>query len=259
MARFSLFPDSPSMRQVFSARSIRYRWRSGDPVVTVTIVIVCVAVWLVEFVFSYVWKGGLNAMLQFGMLQPAVAVREPWTFVTSMFLHDPRSIFHIGFNMLTLWCVGPFLERLMGHWEYLMLYMLSGIGGNAAMVAWAALTGSSNPYNWFTSCYGASGALFGLFAGCLVVYRKMHEDLRSMLIWMGINFLMPLVIPDIAWQAHLGGFIVGGLATMLVVDGLPPLRRRSVMTRMVVYGLALFVLLVLVVLFSNMANPLRLL
>ena len=76
----------------------------------------------------------LNGLLQFGMFQPASAFREPWTFITSMFLHEPRSIFHILFNMLTLWAVGPFLERLMGHWAYLVLYAVSGIGGGMGMM-----------------------------------------------------------------------------------------------------------------------------
>ena len=49
-----------------------------------------------------------------GMLLPATAVRHPWTFITSMFLHQPTSLWHILFNMLTLWCVGPVLERMMG-------------------------------------------------------------------------------------------------------------------------------------------------
>lgn len=254
MARFSLFPDSPSLRQVFSARSLRYRWRTGEPVVTGAIILACVAVWLCEFLFSFLWPRGLQGMLNFGALMPLTAVREPWTFVTSMFLHEPRSIFHIGFNMITLWCVGPFLERLMGHWPYLVLYLVSGIGGGAGMMVWAALTTDS--YNWMTACYGASGALFGLFAGCLAVYRKMREDLRSMLIWMGINFLLPVVMPNVAWQAHLGGFVVGGLLTMFVLDGPRALARRSVLQRTLIYGAALLVLIVLVVAFCNMDNPL---
>ena len=255
MARFSLFPDSPSLRQVFSARSLRYRWRTGEPVVTGAIILACVAVWVCEFLFSFLWPRGLQGMLNFGALQPLLAVREPWTFVTSMFLHEPRSIFHIGFNLITLWCVGPFLERLMGHWPYLVLYVVSGIGGGAGMMVWAALTTDS--YNWLTACYGASGALFGLFAGCLVVYRKMHEDLRSMLIWMGINFLLPVVMPNVAWQAHLGGFVVGGLLTMFVLDGPRALARRSVLQRTLIYGVALLALIVLVVAFCNMDNPLE--
>ena len=212
------------MRQVFSARSIRARWRNNDPVVTVAIMLVCIALWIVELLLGFLAPQLLNGLLQFGMFQPASAFREPWTFITSMFLHEPRSIFHILFNMLTLWAVGPFLERLMGHWAYLVLYAVSGIGGGMGMMVWAALSG--NQFNWLTASYGASGALFGLFAACLVVYRKVGEDLRSMLIWMGINFLMPLITPNIAWQAHLGGFVVGGLLTLLTIDGVPARSRE---------------------------------
>lgn len=251
--RFSLFPDSPHMRQVFSPRSIRARWSNNDPVVTVAIMLVCIALWIVELLLGFLAPQLLNGLLQFGMFQPASAFREPWTFITSMFLHEPRSIFHILFNMLTLWAVGPFLERLMGHWAYLVLYAVSGIGGGMGMMVWAALSG--NQFNWLTASYGASGALFGLFAACLVVYRKVGEDLRSMLIWMGINFLMPLITPNIAWQAHLGGFVVGGLLTLLTIDGVPALRRTSTLVRIGIYGGVFVVIMAVVFAFCNAGNP----
>ena len=115
-----------------------------------------------------------------------------------MFLHQPTSLWHILFNMLTLWCVGPVLERMMGHWPYLALYLLSGLGGGAGLMVWAVCS----PSGWMTAAYGASGALFGLFAAILVVYRRIGIDIRSMLIWMLVNFLMPVITPGIAWQAH---------------------------------------------------------
>lgn len=90
---------------------------------------VCIVVWIVEAVLNLVWQGGLNAMLNAGMLMPATAVHKPWTFITSMFLHQPNSLWHILFNMLTLWCVGPVLERMMGHWSFLALYAVSGLAG----------------------------------------------------------------------------------------------------------------------------------
>lgn len=221
--RFSLFPDSPSFKDLFSARSLRYRWRNGDPVITTAIMAICIVVWAIEAVLFLVWPEGGNAFVNAGMLLPATAVRHPWTFITSMFLHQPTSLWHILFNMLTLWCVGPVLERMMGHWPYLALYLLSGLGGGAGLMVWAVCS----PSGWMTAAYGASGALFGLFAAILVVYRRIGIDIRSMLIWMLINFLMPVITPGIAWQAHVGGFIVGGVLAWLLVTGLHAFPRQK--------------------------------
>ena len=96
-------------------------------------------IWLIELLLSIVSPSALNALVNFGAIQPMLAVSRPWTFITSMFLHQPTSILHILFNMLTLWSVGPMLERLMGHWPFLALYMLSGIGGGMGMMLWGAL------------------------------------------------------------------------------------------------------------------------
>lgn len=221
--RFSLFPDSPSFKDFFSARSMRYRWRNGDPVITVTIMAICVAVWIVETLLKIVWPTGCNAFVGSGVFMPALATHRPWTFITSMFLHQPASLWHILFNMLTLWCVGPVLERMMGHLPYLALYVLSGLGGSAGMMVWALFSQDG----WLTSAYGASGALFGLFAAILVVYQRIGIDIRSMLIWMLINFLMPIITPNIAWQAHVGGFIIGGVFAWLLVSGLHALRGKT--------------------------------
>lgn len=186
------------------------------------------------------------------MLLPATAVRHPWTFITSMFLHQPTSLWHILFNMLTLWCVGPVLERMMGHWPYLALYLLSGLGGGAGLMVWAVCS----PSGWMTAAYGASGALFGLFAAILVVYRRIGIDIRSMLIWMLVNFLMPVITPGIAWQAHVGGFIVGGVLAWLLVTGLHAFRGKSLAWRTTVYGITVFVVVVAIIVGCNAGNPL---
>ena len=230
--RFSLFPDSPSFKDLFSARSLRYRWRNGDPVITTAIMAICIVVWAIEAVLFL--------------------VAEPWTLITSMFLHQPTSLWHILFNMLTLWCVGPVLERMMGHWPYLALYVLSGLGGGAGLMVWAVCS----PSGWMTAAYGASGALFGLFAAILVVYRRIGIDIRSMLIWMLINFLMPVITPGIAWQAHVGGFIVGGVLAWLLVTGLHAFRGKSLTWRTTVYGITVFVVVVAIIVGCNAGNPL---
>lgn len=213
---------------------------------------VCIVVWIVEAVLNLVWQGGPNAMLNAGMLMPATAVHKPWTFITSMFLHQPNSLWHILFNMLTLWCVGPVLERMMGHWSFLALYAVSGLAGGTGMMLWAVLSGASG---WITPVYGASGALFGLFAAILVVYRRIGLDIRSMMIWMLINFLMPVIMPNIAWQAHLGGFLFGGMFTWLLVSGLRVLRGKSLLRRTLIYGTVMVIVIIAIDLLCNVVNP----
>lgn len=213
---------------------------------------VCIVVWIVEAVLNLVWQGGLNAMLNAGMLMPATAVHKPWTFITSMFLHQPNSLWHILFNMLTLWCVGPVLERMMGHWSFLALYAVSGLAGGTGMMLWAVLSGASG---WITPVYGASGALFSLFAAILVVYRRIGLDIRSMMIWMLINFLMPVIMPNIAWQAHLGGFLFGGMFTWLLVSGLRVLRGKSLLRRTLIYGTVMVIVIIAIDLLCNAVNP----
>lgn len=255
--RFSLFPESPTLRDMFSKRAIRYQWRDNGPVFVSAILIVCVAVWLVELVLWAVSPYALNAMVDFGAFRPLLAMHRPWTFVTSMFMHQPSSILHILFNMLTLWSIGPVLERMMGHWPFLALYVLSGLGGNLGMMVWAAVS----PYDsgWLTAAYGASGALFGLFAAVLVVYRRVGIDITSMLVWMVINFLLPVVVSNVAWQAHVGGFVVGGAMTLLLVSGPHALRGKSLAYRTAVYGIGVFAVLVIGVLLCNLDNPLGML
>ncbi|WP_137655568.1 rhomboid family intramembrane serine protease [Bifidobacterium moukalabense] len=251
--RFSLFPDSPSFKDLFSAHSLRYRWRNGDPLITAAIMAICIVVWIAEALLNLVWQGGLGAMLNAGMLMPATAIHRPWTFITSMFLHQPNSLWHILFNMLTLWCVGPVLERMMGHWPFLALYTVSGLAGGTGMMIWAVLDPSGS--GWLTPVYGASGALFGLFAAILVVYRRIGLDIRSMMIWMLINFLMPIIMPNIAWQAHLGGFLFGGIFTWLLVSGVRALRGRSLVRRTLVYGVIMVIAIIAIDLLCNMGNP----
>ena len=249
---FRLFPGSPSIRGMLSRDYIRTSWRAGGPVITCAIILLCVAVWVVELLLRLFSSGAYSSWMTVAAFNPTLAVTHPWTFITSLFLHAP-SVLHVLFNMLTLWAVGPLLERLMGHGSFLGLYLLSGVGGGAGLMVWAALTPDGT--GWAIFAYGASGALFGLFAALLVVYHRSGSEMRSMLIWMAINFLMPLLIPGIAWQAHVGGFVVGGLLTWLLVGGLPALRRRPLGTRSWVYGTVLLLVCIAVILACDGGNP----
>jgi membrane associated rhomboid family serine protease len=135
-----------------------------------------------------------------------VATGAPWQLLTSMFTHV--EVFHIGFNMLALWILGPQLEMVLGRVRYLGVYLLSGLLGSVA-VYW--LSGES------TATLGASGAIFGLMGALLVLAYKVKADVSQLLMWIGLNAALTFFGSGISWQGHLGGFVGGVLlATILV-------------------------------------------
>lgn len=138
---------APSIRRVGysghmhmpTKQEIRYQWEHGGPVMAWALIAACTAVWLVEVLLGFLSPTLQNWLIYRGMLAPATMLAEPWAIVTSMFLHAPNSILHILFNMIALYSVGPVLERLIGHWRFLGLYMISGLGGALGMMVWAVV------------------------------------------------------------------------------------------------------------------------
>ena len=147
---------------------------------------------------------------------PGVAGGAPWQLITSAFTHE--EIWHIGFNMLALWVLGPQLEAALGRTRFLAVYLLSALAGSAA-VYWLAGPTSAT--------LGASGAVFGLMGGLLVVAFKVGGDVSQLLTWIGINVLITVVGRGfISWQGHLGG-LLGGLLVTAVVVYAPRARRTA--------------------------------
>jgi len=144
---------------------------------------------------------------------PGVAEGAVWQLLSSVFTH--QQWMHLGMNMLTLWFLGPTLERIFGRARFLALYLLSGLTASV-VVLWL-----SDPYSL---TLGASGALFGLIGGLIVVLHRLRQDLRQILLWLGLNVVFTLVFPNISWQGHLGG-LVGGTAIAALLVYLPPTQR----------------------------------
>jgi membrane associated rhomboid family serine protease len=162
----------------------------------------------------------------------------PWQLLTSIFTHI--EIWHIGFNMVALWALGPQLELAIGRARFVALYLLSGLAGSAT-VMWLAAPNSQT--------LGASGAIFGLMGALLVVTVKVHGDVRAIATWIGINFVITVVlVRSISWQGHLGGFI-GGVLLGVVIAYAP----RENRTRWQVAGMALVAGAVLVATLARIA------
>jgi membrane associated rhomboid family serine protease len=141
------------------------------------------------------------------VLVPGVADGAYWQLFTSMFVHT--AIWHIGFNMVALWVLGPQLEGVLGRVRFLTVYLVSGLAGSA-MIYWFSPT--------YEPTIGASTALFGLMGALLVVVIRVRGQVNQVLMWIGLNFVFTVLGRGfISWQGHLGGFIGGVLVAAILV------------------------------------------
>lgn len=138
---------------------------------------------------------------------------EPWRLLSALFVHG--NFIHLALNMLALWMLGQSVEPLLGRARFLALYLICGFGGSV-MVAVLAPT---------TATVGASGAIFGLMAALLIVGRHIGANVTGLLVILGINFALGFFIGRIAWQAHLGGAIIGALIAFIYVKTKRPEQR----------------------------------
>lgn len=151
---------------------------------------------------------------------------EPWRYITSGFAHDRTSPLHLAFNMMALYFMGQYLEPLLGRLSFAALYLVSVLGGS---VGYQLLT--SPPVrgedilssDWATHLVGASGGVFGLFVAVVVLNRHLGREIGPMLTLIAVNVVLGFTISHVAWQAHLGGAIAGGVGAGVLYA----LRRKS--------------------------------
>lgn len=168
---------------------------SGRPTVTLTLIALCVAAFGAQLLvpgFANTW-----------IFAPSIGGVEPWRFITTAFLHG--SLTHLAFNMYALWIVGPTLERVLGRWRYLALYLIAAFGGSVAVLLLSSPTGPS----WNVGTVGASGAVFGLFGALALTLRRLQRSDTQIVVLIAINFVLGFLIPGVSWQGHLGGLLTG--------------------------------------------------
>jgi membrane associated rhomboid family serine protease len=143
-------------------------------------------------------------------LTPALLPQQPWTIISSMFVHG--SIWHILFNMIALYFLGGFFIRAAGERSFLAVFFLGGLAGNIFFVLLA------NPYS---TGIGASGAIFALGGALAVMVPRVPVFIFFIPIpiplWVAIIiFFLFSFLPRIAWQAHLGGLLLGLIAGLIL-------------------------------------------
>lgn len=195
-------------RTVFGGRAT-----DGQPTVTYAIIAICVVVWVAMMANDRVFSAVAFA--------PFLGDTEPWRMVTSAFAHSTRQPMHILFNMYALWVLGQYLEPMLGRARFVAIYALSAVGGSLGFLLMSippspADVAAGNLGSWVTPVVGASGAVFGLFGALLVLNRRLNRSSQALYVVLGINAVLGFVIPNVAWQAHLGGFVVGAAAAAAI-------------------------------------------
>src|ERR1039457_3976695 len=135
-----------------------------------------------------------------------------WQLVTYLFLHG--GIWHLVFNMLTLWMFGSPLEQDWGTRRFLKYYFICGIGAGLFDLALNIALG-----HWDSTTIGASGAIYGLLLAFGVCYPEQTVLMNFLfpikakymvMIYAGVELLMSMgVNSGVSNIAHLGGMVVG--------------------------------------------------
>lgn len=154
---------------------------------------------------------------------PYNPIPAPLTFLTYMFLH--ASWMHLLINMLFLWVFSDNVEDAFGHAAFVMFYLLCGVAAAATHV----LTAQGS----FSPLIGASGAVSGVLGSYFLLYPRARVlaiiwvlPLRISAFWvLGIWFALQVFnlwqasthgVVEVAWWAHIGGFLAGLAMTFVL-------------------------------------------
>jgi membrane associated rhomboid family serine protease len=160
--------------------------------------------------FLQVTLFGGNSVFSALGLDPARFPAEWWTIVTYMFVHG--GLWHIAFNMLSLWMFGPRIENIWGARSFTYFFLWCGIGGAIAHLLFRGDAG----------LVGASAAVMGVLLAYALrwpdeevyVFGVLPMKTRWLVVWLAlINLAMGISSSKggsgIGWFAHLGGLAFG--------------------------------------------------
>lgn len=203
--------------------------------VTSTLILLCVLVYLGMSITG----GSTNTanLIRWGAnVTPLIHQGQYWRLLSAGFIHIGFQ--HILLNMVTLYFIGLYIESIMGHWEMMVIYLVSVLSGN---IASATFLGNS-------ISAGASTGIFGLFGAFIFLgfaYRDnlvIHQLARQFLILVVLNIAFDLLMPGIDLAGHIGG-LIGGFLTAGAI-AVPSLGKISLLKRFL-SGTILLLLLVL--------------
>lgn len=143
---------------------------------------------------------------------PVIAYHVYFTFLTSLFLH--ANLLHILSNMFYLWIFGHGVEDKIGHFRFIFFYIICGIAASFVHVI--------SSHESLIPAIGASGAISGVLGSYLIIFPKTKIKTLVLIrvfripafifltLWIILQVVSSIFKSDnIAWWAHIGGFLAG--------------------------------------------------
>lgn len=158
------------------------------------------------------------------MYEPYIVYgKEYYRLFTSQFLHF--GIEHLLNNMVLLGALGWHIEEETGHIKFLLIYLISGVGGNLCSLFWNMLQGNE------VISAGASGAVFGLMGALACVFIKNKGKAgrltgRGIIVLIVLSLYVGFTSSGVDNIAHIGGLLFGFIVTFLLYRA-PKLKKNE--------------------------------
>ena len=212
--------DDAQLKRMMKASKGTFFQRNAYQAVTLALIAINVVVYAVEvFLSGLSFDISSRVLIGMGAMYPPLiqSVTDLYRFVTPMFLH--LDLMHLAFNMVALYSVGALLEQVLGKANFVLLYFVGGITGNAI----SYLAGMAD--GGMTVSAGASTSVFGLFVATAllgVLHREGREFFAeySKGMWgvIAANVAYSFLVPGISISGHLGGALGGAIAMLMVPE-----------------------------------------
>jgi membrane associated rhomboid family serine protease len=187
------------------------------------------ALWIgAGLILIYIAQHLLPGLTDQLIFRPATVADEPWTYVTSMFIHAPDDYMHLLNNLFFLIVFGTMLELLVGSERFLGIFLIGGLVANL----------SAFTFYPDSAVLGASGAISAIIAS-LAVFRPRKPGLfwgvpvpmwAALLGWIGTNLIGTAATGGgIAFEAHLYGLGFGAIAGIYLrqLENSSPRQKRN--------------------------------
>lgn len=174
------------------------------------------------------------SLIKFGGNYKILTVNgEWWRLITYQFVH--YGIIHLFFNIIFLTIIAKLLEKVLGSWMFLFIYICSGIFGGLVSLY----------FQDYLVSVGASGSIYGMYGIFFIfmVTGVLHKNItKKYLIWLSLYIILEVLSSfyssDIDSFAHLGGFsfgIIAGIISMSYINDFQNQLKRN----MVIIGILL--------------------